>query len=65
MIVLSIWELGSFSLGNLDKFCLGTWTIFTWELGRIPVNLSSSRLEQQGLHRPYGMGNSPLQSAPS
>ena len=22
-------------LGNLDGFHLGTWTVFTWELGRI------------------------------
>ena len=24
-------------LGNLDGFCLGTWTIFTWELGRFSL----------------------------
>ena len=24
-------------LGNLDDFRLGTWTIFTWELGRISL----------------------------
>ena len=32
---LPAWELGRFSLGNLDGFHLGTWTVFTWELGRI------------------------------
>jgi len=32
-LFLPIWELGSFSLGNLDGFHLGTWLIFTWELG--------------------------------
>ncbi len=26
-----------YPLGNLDDFCLGTWTIFAWELGRISL----------------------------
>ena len=32
-------------LGNLDDFYLGTWTIFTWELGQISLgNLDDFRL---------------------
>ena len=36
-LFLPTWELGRFLLGNLDGFCLGTWTIFAWELGRFSL----------------------------
>ena len=36
-LFLPTWELGRFLLGNLDGFCLGTWTDFTWELGRFSL----------------------------
>ena len=36
-LFLPTWELGRFSLGNLDDFLLGTWTDFAWELGRFSL----------------------------
>ena len=46
-LFLPTWELGRFSLGNLDGFHLGTWTVFTWELGQLFFTLPIGTLQKK------------------